>query len=133
MVVPPKWAQNLLLEALLWWEEQGGVSSPNVSLKWCRRDRQGSTGVAWSARGLIIVRAGTSRVSVKLVLLHELAHVLRPAEEGHTAGFWDTAWALYRWAKLPVRYCLGSECGYRKGAAVAYRRLLVKESHGPYD
>lgn len=119
---PPKWAQDLTLKALLWWESQGNTA-PLVELKWRHaKNRYQSSGVAY-LDGKIVVSAGKNRTDQKLVLLHEIAHQLNPGEH-HGDKFWDTAWALFRWAKLPVRYCVNREKSYRVGAYAAYKRSL---------
>ena len=129
---PPRWAQDLMLKAMLWWEEQGHVVPP-VSLTWRRCSKRPSTGrtmfvdrdsVVSTTR--IVVTAGRSRRDQKLLLLHELAHAMLPRGEYHSALFWDTAWVLYRWAKLPLRYAQRREGRYRRGALVAYRRSVSR-------
>lgn len=45
----------------------------------------------------------------------------------HTPEFWDTAWELFRWAKLPIRYCKEREGEYRKGSIAAYHRSKNKQ------
>jgi len=116
-MAPPKWAQDLLLDALTWWESQGN-DIPNITLTWRRGQQSWSSGRAFCDR--IVVTAGSDRIDTKVVLLHETAHVLNPGVH-HGARFWDTAWTLYRWARLPVRYCRQREHEYR-GATLAYAR-----------
>ena len=121
MEAPPKWAQELLLNALVWWEGEGN-EVPTPTLEWSRRYSGDSSGVAFCApQKHIRIRSGRKPLDAKHNLLHELAHLLRPIREEHSLAFWDTAWALYRWAKLPMRYCLQRERDYRKLAAVSYR------------
>lgn len=134
MMPPPKWAQSLLLDALVWWESQGN-EAPNVFLVWRRRRVRcwrlydaDASGKANQNTGRILVIAGGNRLDAKLVLLHELAHQLVP--KGHTPVFWETAWRLYRWAKLPLRYCQRREAMHYKGAAVAYRRRKLESLKG---
>ena len=115
----PKWAQDLTLKALLWWESQGNTI-PNPTLTWRHGSHRLSSGRAWTDK--IVITAGKNRTDQKLVLLHEIAHTLLPMGNHHSTVFWDTAWALYRWAKLPVRYCVNREKTYKVGAMVAYRR-----------
>ena len=128
MTAPPKWAQDLTLRALEWWEAQGHTA-PLVSLSWRHRAGVYSSGIAGLTPNGVLVRGGSSRLDQRMVLLHELAHLLAESIRGgqvwvldHPPVFWETAWALYRWAKLPIRYCLREEGNYRKGAVLAYRR-----------
>ncbi len=123
---PPKWAQEMTLKALLWWEAQGN-KAPIFRLDWGRRSADYSSGVSWDREKKIFVRQGTSRLDARLVLLHEVAHQLQPrlkryASRSHTSQFWSTAWALYRYFKLPIRYCLDREGDYKVGAVVAYHK-----------
>jgi hypothetical protein len=115
-------------------------------LRW--RHRPGLTTSGCCGKTRITVRAGRDRTDTKLVILHEVAHFVTPdevrettlkgvidAQSGkeigdfkvtrrlyHTDTFWDTAWRLYRWAKIPVRYALQREGEYKAGAVLAYRR-----------
>jgi len=121
-MIPPKWAQELTLKAMLWWEEQNN-KVPNFKLDW----RHGNySGTAWNSpiyrrEQRILISAGRDRIKAKLILLHEIAHQFC-GERGHSQRFWDIAWQLYRWAKLPIRDTLRNESNYRKGALVAYKR-----------
>jgi len=120
VTTPPAWAQDLTLKALLWWERQG-KTAPLFDLRWRHCNRPRSSGTARIiAPHWIVVRAGKSRLDAKLCLLHEIAHQL--TNDGHTPEFWDVAWQLYRWAKLPMRYCIEREQYYRKGAMIAYKK-----------
>ncbi len=85
----------------------------------------------WSSSGMcaynyltgetrITVTAGTGGHDHKLVLLHELAHAA--TQNGHSSEFWDMAWQLYRWAKLPIMETRRRERAYMKGAELAYMR-----------
>ena len=121
MINHPVWAQDLLLNALSWAEEKGYKAEiPN--LVWRRCNKFGSGGHARQVYPVCItMNAGKDHTEQKIVLLHELAHILNP-NEGHTAKFWDTAWELFRWAKLPIRVCKIREGNYKKGALLAYDR-----------
>ena len=66
----------------------------------------------------IFIRAGRSRLRVKITLLHELAHWL--TGEGHTQDYWLKAWELYRQFRVPIGYVLRIESMYRQGALTAY-------------
>lgn len=121
----PKWAQDLLLNALLWWESSGhSVTVPE--LVWRRCNRRTSSGRCQYDR--LIVSAGCDRIDAKLVLLHELAHHLAGPQEKHSLLFWETAWKLYRWADLPVTYARQREGAYRRKAIVAYRQGSERKS-----
>jgi hypothetical protein len=112
-----------MLAALLWGEDND-YHVPPVSLTWHRRNRPYSSGQGGLER--ITINAGSQRTDAKLVLLHEIAHALagQRGHQWHTELFWETAWELYRWAKLPIRYCQKREYSYRKKAAIAYRRSV---------
>jgi len=146
----PKWAERLVLNALIYLEESG-YKVPTPKIIWRRGRSSFSSGHAHPPDEITIT-AGKNRIDAKLVLLHELAHTVagnkpvyldveRAIKQGwrfvheptepliigtrsHTSEFWDIAWKLYRWAKLPIRYCQQREYSYRKGAAVAYRRNM---------
>lgn len=115
----PQWAQELTINALI---HAGCDDVPNIT--WRRCNRWDSSGVCNTTKREdgIVINAGRDRTDQKLVLLHELAHWIRPPKEHHSPEFWDLAWELFRWAKLPVRYCLQRERTYRKGAVLAYKR-----------
>lgn len=123
MNAPPKWAQELTLNALLWWEEHGHLA-PEFALYWRRGSQKLASGTSYlppaERETRIVITAGKSRLDAKLVLLHEIAHQL--INQWHTDAFWDIAWQLYRWAGLPIRYCQKREYAYKARAAVAYRR-----------
>ncbi len=74
----------------------------------------------------IHIRVGmdTPRWEQKLVLLHELAHWLRPVEEGHSPQFWELAFRLYKENGLPLRKALHNETDYLKGAENGYRKVM---------
>jgi hypothetical protein len=121
------------------WQDAHGEDKPLPELTWRRagyrmRYRGGqvvcppngfksvhSSGRCFES-GRIVVTAGSSRLDQRVVLLHELAHHICLPGEHHGKTFWDTAWELFRWAKLPVKYVKAREGTYRKGALVAYRR-----------
>ncbi len=130
----PQWAQDLIIDAALHLESLG-YTRDLPDIRWRRPmsrycDRWGnvigkkrrdcSSGVCYQTH--ITICGGTDRTGAKIVLLHELAHWFRPWGEHHSSAFWDLAWILFRWARLPVRVTLARERSYRKGAAAAYRR-----------
>lgn len=122
MKAPPKWAQDLTINALIYLDSEG-IKLNVPTLDWKHSNRDSSSGACWFKSARIVVRAGSDRVDAKMVLLHEIAHL---QGKGHTDRFWDIAWMLYRWAKLPIRYCKEREGDYMKGALVAYRRSIRK-------
>jgi len=147
MTAAPKWAQDLVVNAILYWQQEYGVEVALPELTWRRTHPrhtfrgyriicppQGYQPVRSSGycdHGVrIVVTAGSSRQDQKVVLLHELAHVLADPR-GHSAHFWDAVWELFRWGKVPVRYAKEREGNYRKRALVAYhrgrRRLTMRE------
>ncbi len=149
----PKWAQDLIIEAMIYLESKG-IKAEIPAINWRHRAgfySSGHAGRGGHAGNLITITAGKHRLDQKLVVLHELSHVVtKPIEQHstvaqakkrgwiirdmkdtdtfstryvcHSNEFWDTAWDLYRWAKLPIRYCKTREGNYRKGSVAAYHR-----------
>jgi len=113
---PPKWAQDLLLDALL------HANSDNIpELVWRKANRHNSSGRCQIVQPYkLTICAGHDRTDAKLVLLHEAAHAI--TREAHAPHFWDVAWELFRWAKLPINYCKQREFEYKAGAVLAYKR-----------
>lgn len=119
----PRWAQDLALDASLWWEHEG--HEPVLpELVWRRADRHQTSAYCCIVQGKerIALTAGRDRTDAKLCLLHEMAHAL--THQAHTATFWATAWQLYRRYKVPITYARKREGSYMKGALVAYHRGL---------
>ena len=135
----PKWAQDLILDAILFIQSKTSLTPELPDIKWRQSHtgwdskknkpslRKCSSGVCHSNH--ITIVAGKDRADCKLVILHELAHWALPIKkehwvehEGHTPRFWDLAWQLYREYKLPINYCKQRETEYRKGALAAYHR-----------
>jgi len=155
MKTSPKWAQDLLINAILYLQSKG-YKAELPELNWRHSKYTYSSGHCNKTEGKITITAGKLRVDQKLVLLHEIAHIAtdtevkylnieRAKKRGwhfcnesgqivskrmhHTDSFWNTAWLLYRWAKLPIKFCLSREQDYRKGAAVAYRKNKTEWRH----
>jgi len=117
MARTPKWAEDLLLDACVY---LGLDDIPDLS--WRKTKHNYSSGrCQYYSTPRIVVSAGKNRFDQKLVLLHEIAHAANPKQH-HSDKFWDTAWNLYRWAKLPIRKTLQNEGNYKKGAITAYKR-----------
>jgi hypothetical protein len=120
----PNYIQDLTFDAVVYLQEQGyKVELPELKIRHPSR-RHDTSGVCY--KNHINLNLGTDRTDTKLVLLHELAHWAFPTNsghEGHTDKFWALAWKLYKYFKLPIRYCLKRERNYRSGALVAYRKL----------
>jgi len=142
---PPKWAQDLLIDACILL----GVEDP-PELIWRHCKRWGSSGTG--AKNQVVVNAGSNKTDAKLVLLHEVSHAATPPSvieykprgiwygpdgkrrtdlklkryEYHSDAFWDNAWKLFRWARLPMRYCLQREGNYKRNAIPAYHRSLKR-------
>lgn len=120
----PKWAKKLTTEACGYL----GIAEPQVTWRH-RRGKMHSSGRTWFSGllgGRVTINAGTMRTDTKLILLHELVHIKMQSD--HTPDFWDECWRIYRWARLPMRYCLERETEYRKGSVPAYYRVM-KETH----
>ena len=86
-----------------------------------------SSGHAYPTKNRIVVSAGKSRKDQKIVLLHELVHLLVPNKEHHGERFWQMAWELYRKYKVPINYAKKREYSYRKMA----RKVFLKEKTTP--
>lgn len=117
----PKWAQNLLLNALI---AENCEDVPQLT--WYHSRHFYSSGSWHFPPAHIHITAGENRTDAKLTLLHEIAHHLA-LDQHHNDKFWDIAWRLYRYFKLPIRYCKEFEGDYRKGALVAYKRSKKEE------
>lgn len=136
----PKWIQDLTINTLVEFSPDGDI--PIIKVRQSQ-DRY-SSGCCNAVTGAISLNLGTDRTDGKLVLLHELCHWMRPRIskaygdgqyrkefsvcEGHTDGFWDLVWKVYRWAGLPIRYCYKRESSYKVGAIKAYKRSIKKEA-----
>ena len=126
MTYPPQWAQELMLRALLWWEQESGQPAPAPSLQWRWIPRSARRFHATGSCAAIKVTMGTHvpRWRQKSVLLHEIAHAVGDGtheEHSHCPAFWVRAWRFFRWARLPLRAVLLGERAYRRGALAGYR------------
>jgi hypothetical protein len=90
---PPEWVSIIIDEVCARYR----VRRPRV--QWWRREERWSSG-HWDRHAYKLhVTAGTDELDQRLVLLHELAHLLRdhrakkPAH--HDVRFWRIAWDLY--------------------------------------
>ncbi len=129
MNTPPKWAQELTLKTLLWWQAQGNDTDvPNLIWKHGNSDESsGWSNIVGDDRS-VSVMAGSSRTGAKLILLHELTHFI--TRRRHDMTFWTTEWELIRYFKLPIRYCLARERDYKKLSVVAYHNSRRKVKNG---
>lgn len=123
MTDAPGWATELMNRVL----EDEGCDSVGVTLTWRRSSQRWGTVTYSSGRThpieqRIIVTAGKDRRDQKLVLLHELAHVIGPPKASHDAQFWDTAWRFYDKYGVPFRYAIDREASYRAESVKAARR-----------
>lgn len=130
----PNWASDLvnqvsaeyrkpLLPNVIWRRRHSKKEWNEKYQMWEKRNKSNySSGTTYSEENKIVVTAGSSRKDQKLVLLHELAHWLMPADENHGKAFWDLAFDLYRKYKVPMYYALNREKNYRQEAKFAYRR-----------
>lgn len=108
------------------------ISEPEITWRRSRRRKRGvmeidgekiqtfkpkktySSGMTHVEENRISITAGKSRKDQKLVLLHELAHLIAPKKEHHGEKFWEIAWVLYRRYKVPINYAKKREYLYRK-------------------
>lgn len=134
----PNWANDLILEVCLEYH----IPPPQINWRRSHRikkvfytDSNGnnipifkskryfSSGVSYTKENKISITAGSERKDQKLVLLHELAHLIAPEKEHHGKIFWEIAWKLYRQYKVPINYAKQREYSYRK---LAKKVLLGK-------
>ena len=132
----PKWAEYIFREVcdtynlyptpqLVWRRRRSKKIKPMFpdEIPTTRPKPKYSGGVAYVKDNKIVITAGKDRKDQKLVLLHELAHMISPPEEYHGRIFWETAWKLYRQYKVPLRYAYKREGEYRTLSKVIYRQL----------
>lgn len=121
--LPPLWAARLARRVI----SDAGQRKP-FTLEWRATPRRFSSGQAWPRARRIRIEAGTERADARMVLLHELAHLLCPEDAAHGPIFWKTAWRLYRRHRVPIRHALWSEGSYRAGAVRAAKKAGVRVS-----
>ena len=124
----PLWAQALMRRVLD--EHMPGADDAGEApwLVWKRSKHvlsQGELLVGGGRAPILTVWAGRRKLDQKLVLLHELAHWLRPPDERHSPAFWALAWELYRRHRVPIKYALRSEGAYKQGATRAYLKARM--------
>jgi|GEM_PF-3820059 len=113
----PPWARRIIRAVL-------EARAPRVArlpfvVRWEQTGEFFSCGQCWFRRNHLTaleVHAGTRRDDQRLTLLHELAHAILPASEGHSLTYWRTCFALYREYRVPLRYALLREGPYRQQA-----------------
>jgi hypothetical protein len=120
----PAWAMQLVADVCA----GAGASRPVV--RWRRAARSASSGVSRRGTGSISVTAGTDALDQRLTLLHELAHWLGPQPRRrrgrtahHDAGFYASAFRLYRAYGIPDAEALSREGG-RYPSALRHGRAL---------
>ena len=128
MTTTPKWAEDLKEEFLAWWFKQGKTMPCQISLRWRHSKYTYSSGhchnnVDDSEFGSISISAGKKRIDQKLVLLHEIAHLLAPGKS-HNEDYWNMAWDIFNWAKIPIKYAKHREGSLHKKALVVYEERL---------
>ena len=126
MAEAPAWARSLVLAVC------AEADAPLPHLTWRHRDRPTSSGVTRQSTCVISVVAGHDAVDQRLTLLHELAHWLAPAARRgrrrtrhHDAGFYTTAFALYRRHGVPDAAALAGESARYPSSLTHARRLGV--------
>lgn len=122
MAKVPAWAYGLVATVL---KDEGAYDI--VKLCWRRGSNGLSSGRTFSTSRRIVVTAGRGRTDQKLVLLHELAHILTP-KENHSPKFWDKAWTLYQRYGVPMAYAQKREFVYKAGARASYKRIIGKRA-----
>lgn len=140
MSTAPQWALDLIEQVC---RDEGREVRPNLIWRHRRAlKNHGSSGYCAVDLSRIVVTAGGPRHEQKLVLLHELAHWLRPrtqrSEDWHSDAFWIKAFELFRRYKVPIRYAKWRETNYKKGAIVGYvanlpQRTVKKPEPEPDD
>ena len=117
-MIIPEWVRELVAKVCL--DYGHGELQPEILWRW--KFRRSSSGFAYNKENRISITAGKDRDDQRLVLLHELAHWLRPTGEHHSSQFWDLAFNLYRNYGVKITYAVNREKHYRKEAFKAYRR-----------
>lgn len=117
----PAWAKALIAKVL---KDRGEYDG--IYLTWRRRTGECSSGCTWSDQRKVTINAGTSRQDQKLVVLHELAHIL--TGNAHTPKMWDCAWELYRDYGVNLTYAQKREFAYKAEARKAYKRIIGKRA-----
>lgn len=118
---PPPWAADIVRDVCA----KAGIPEPRVN--WRKASQQGqrewSHGTAYAHQGRIDIGYGGDRLDQKLVLLHELAHLIAPKDDSHTKLFWNIAYDLYERYGLADYASVEREVGYMAtGVRVAYER-----------
>lgn len=122
---PPKWAQKIIREV-----SREYHLAPSVNWRWAK-NRSHSTGTAYWARQHIAITAGQGwnvgavLFGQKLVLLHELAHLIAGQKANHSPEFYRIAFTLYRQYGLPINECKKAEYRYKPRNAKKGWRLSV--------
>lgn len=124
----PKWAEWLAWSAVDYWngsvQDKKQPPRPYPRLVW--KHGRGS-GACWS-NGTIVIRSNGHHRYDRMTLLHEVAHHLVGCHHAHDATFWDAAWRLYRWARLPLLWVLERQASYRAGAIRGYERVCGRRA-----
>ena len=112
----PQWAEDLMLEALKY-----GGSKKKPKLIWREsKVKIHTSGHCTYDRSKICVTTGSDTFQHKMVILHEVAHVLCDVKEHHGIQFWRTALDLYTHFGLDM-------------AKVLHRERWSKECKKQYD
>jgi hypothetical protein len=118
---PPQWVADIVRDVCA----AAGVPEPTISWRKskARYDLEWSGGDSNSTRRHINIWYGRDPVDQKLVVLHELAHQLAPANDSHSKAFWEIAYDLYERYGLARYASERREIGYMATAVrVAYAR-----------
>ena len=146
MKKPPEWAtmlmeqvlkdEGLKIKPVLNWRDSkrsvwssGQAWHPSKKAYYRYKDNRTTNGwdykrVKYTARYKITITAGSQSQDQRLVLLHELAHVICPKNVNHGAVFWRKAWELYKRYGVDLEYALNREKGYRKESEIQYRKMF---------
>lgn len=76
----------------------------------------------------ITISAGTDRRDQRIVLLHELAHIVRTTDDpkaGHDKAFWRIAWGMFERYGVGPKYALWREAATRGKALDVAREVGV--------
>lgn len=117
----PKWAVDLI-------EEINKHERRKVyNLQWSRsRVHQHTSGKAWGFTVRVV--AGSDRTDQRVVLLHEVAHVVAGCHHHHDREMYRVAWRLWRtYAKtVPVKYIFDREGTYRATCLSVAKELGIR-------
>ena len=118
----PQWAKTLRKRVARY------TKTDEPIIEWKSRNGFYSSGCCYPY-GRIIMREGNDHQDAKLVFLHELAHGVVGARQGHSIEFWKTAMRLYKHYGIPPKMALEREYDYMKKSVKAFKSVYRSSTH----